>query len=319
MSAEWDNHPFRSDRHGLGYEKSVRQIVEKLPLFPVRLLLSPASRPAGTSSLFLRSFSMLCLLAVAACGPATLPPGDTIEDANEMQNRAVHRFNVAVDRALVGPGAGDRDPVIPRPIRRGVGNFASNLSQPGHVLNNILQFRIDDAAKNTLRFAINSTIGIGGLFDPATAMGLDAEETDFGETLHVYGFGEGDYHVLPILGPSTTRDSVGRVVDFAMNPLRHVVDPPEIYYLAGARVAGGFVAQSELRGTIEDVLYGSEDSYIVLRSLYLQNRRFELGGGGGADAYADPYVAVGESGVPEAGADPYYDPYSDPYFDPYAP
>jgi phospholipid-binding lipoprotein MlaA len=289
--------------------------LETLPLFPLRHCSPPAIRQAGPVRHFLRACAVLALLGVAACGPATLPPGDTIADASEVQNRAVHRFNVAVDRALVGPGAGDREPVIPRPIRRGVRNFASNLSQPGYVVNNLLQFRIDDAAKNTLRFAINSTIGIGGLFDPATAMGLDAEETDFGETMHVYGLGEGDYHVLPLLGPSTTRDSVGRVVDLAMNPLRHVVDPPQIYYLAGARVAGGIGARSELRSTIDDVLYNSEDSYTALRSLYLQNRRFQLRGGQD-DGYFDPYAD--EAAASDPANDAYYDPYTDPYFDPYS-
>ncbi|MCU4652491.1 VacJ family lipoprotein [Roseibacterium sp. SDUM158016] len=272
----------------------------------------PAAR-GGLAALF-----GLALAALAACSPAPLPPGDRIADASEDQNRAVHRFNVALDRALVGPAANAYGDVIPRPVRRGVGNFASNLSQPSYVLNNLLQLRIDDAAKNTLRFAINSTVGIGGLFDPATALGLPAEVTDFGETLHIYGVGEGDYHVLPVLGPSTTRDSVGRVVDFAMNPLRHVVDPPQSTYLLGARALGAIGTRSELGGAIDDILYGSEDSYAALRSLYLQNRRFELGGGG-ADPYADPYVAGGETGVPEAGADPYLDPYADPYFDPYAP
>jgi ABC-type transporter lipoprotein component MlaA len=164
-------------------------------------------------------------------------------------------------------------------VRQGVTNFASNLNQPGYVLNDLLQLRVGDAVQNTLRFAINSTVGIGGLLDPATAVGLPAAETDFGETMHVYGLGEGDYHVLPVLGPSTTRDSVGRIVDFAMNPCATWLSrrKPDIW--PGARVAGAVRRRSDFASTIDDVLYRSEDSYTALRSLYLQNRRFELRGG----------------------------------------
>jgi phospholipid-binding lipoprotein MlaA len=262
----------------------------------------------------LRAASLLAFLGLAACGPATLPPGDSIEDASEFQNRAVHRFNVSLDRALVGPAANAYGSVLPHPVRQGVSNFASNLNQPGYVLNDLLQLRIGDAAQNTLRFAINSTIGIGGLLDPATAIGLPAAETGFGETMHVYGLGEGDYHVLPVFGPSTTRDSVGLIVDFATNPLRHVVEAPQTHYVTGARVLARFGDRHDFAGTIEDVLYRSEDSYTALRSLYLQNRRFELRGS--ASDVLDPYSEDGVASDPAS--DAYFDPYSDPYFDPYS-
>jgi phospholipid-binding lipoprotein MlaA len=285
----------------------------KLPLSRPKTCTTPAEAGASVLRTAFRLGLAAGLCGLVACGPATLPPGDSIEDANEAQNRAVHRLNVSLDRALVGPTADAYGNAVPEPVRRGVQNFASNLSQPGYVLNNLLQLRIDDAAQNTLRFAINSTVGIGGLFDPASALGLPAEETDFGETMHVFGLGEGDYHVLPVLGPSTTRDSVGRVVDFALNPLRHVADPPEIYYLTGARALAGVGARSRFSGSIDDVLYNSEDSYTALRSLYLQNRRFQLRGDDAElfDPYSDETVAA----APEE--DAYYDPYSDPYFDPY--
>ncbi|MFW5654305.1 MAG: VacJ family lipoprotein [Roseicyclus sp.] len=237
------------------------------------------------------------LLGLVACGPATLPPGDSIADASEAQNREVHRFNVALDGAVVEPLAEAYGAAVPRPVRTGIGNVASNLNQPGYVLNNLLQFRIDDALQNTLRFAINSTIGIAGIFDPATAMGLAEAETDFGETLHVYGLGEGDYHVFPVLGPSTVRDSVGWIVDVALNPARHLAHPPSTR--VGAQALAGLGTRLDLAGTI-DGINDAEDSYAAARSLYLQNRRFELQGEG-SDALFDPY------------ADPYADPYSDPY------
>lgn len=266
---------------------------------------------------FVRCTAAALVALVTACGPATLPPGDQIVDADEVRNRAAHAANLALDRNLLDPAASAYGNSLPEPVRVGVSNFASNLNQPGYVVNNLLQLRIGDAAQNTLRFALNSTIGVAGLFDVATALGVPEEGTDFGETLHIYGVGEGDYVVHPVLGPSTTRDTVGMVVDYALNPLRHFVDAPESRYLTAASAASGLNSRYEFDATIDSILYESADSYAQLRSLYLQQRRFELGG---ADAaYEDPYANEDPVAAAEAvAADPNYDPYSDPYFDPYA-
>ena len=259
----------------------------------------------------------LLVLLAASCGPATLPPGDQIADRDETRNRAAHEFNLQLDRGVIGPSA-DAYGNVPEPIRDGVSNFASNLSQPSYVLNNLLQLRLDDAAQNTLRFAINSTIGVAGLFDVASAIGVNAEETDFGETLHVFGVGEGDFVMHPVLGPSTTRDTVGMVVDYFLNPIGHFIDPPESRYLMATNIASGLDSRFQFDDTINSIYYESADSYAQLRSLYLQQRRFELGGGASAD-YEDPYADDDPAAASAAvAADPYYDPYSDPYFDPYA-
>ena len=247
-------------------------------------------------------------LVLSACGPATLPPGDTIADLDEAQNREVHDFNVAVDRAILRPTAEAYGTVVPRPVRQGVSNFSSNLSQPGYVINDLLQLQLDDAVVNTFRFAINSTVGLGGLFDPASALGLAARETGFSETLHVYGVPEGDYMELPVFGPSTTRDTLGSMVDFAANPVRVFVDSPQIDYVRGANAADVLNSRHELGDSIDSLLDDSADSYAALRSIYLQNRRFELRG--------TDFSAEAPLGDPTL--DPYFDPYNDPYFDPYA-
>jgi phospholipid-binding lipoprotein MlaA len=256
---------------------------------------------------------------LAACGPATLPPGDSIPDADEAQNRAVHQFNIALDRTLVRPAARGYGTAVPEPIRQGIDNVAGNLSQPSYILNNLLQVRLGQASQNTLRFIVNSTVGIGGVFDPVTALGLPAQQTDFGETLHVWGLPEGDFVMLPVFGPSTTRDSVGSIVDIATNPLRQIVPPQDRVYVSGVRVLDRFGDRYRAFDALGSVLDDSADSYAQLRSLYLQNRRFALGGsqsgGGGADGdvYADPYGGVPETTPVQGGADPFSELYVDPY------
>jgi len=255
-------------------------------------------------------------LALAACGPATLPPGDTIADPGEAQNRAIHDFNLALDRAMVAPVATAYGSTVPEPVRDGVSNFASNLNQPGYILNDLLQLQFEDAIANTFRFALNSTVGLGGLLDPATAIGMTAREADFGETMHVYGIPEGDFVMLPVVGPSTTRDTVGLLVDIATNPVRHVVEAPQSRVTSGSNVADRLNSRYELSGTIDSLFYDSADSYSALRSLYLQNRRFELRG---TDLSFDATLAdTAGAAAADPSTDPYYDPYNDPYFDPYA-
>jgi phospholipid-binding lipoprotein MlaA len=263
----------------------------------------------------------LTLAALAACGPAQLPPGDAIVDRDEQQNRAMYEFNVALDRAILGPTARGYGRAVPEPVRQGVGNVASNLAQPSYVLNNLLQVRVGQATHNTLRFLVNSTIGIGGIFDPATALGLDARETDFGETLHIYGVPEGDFVMLPVLGPSTTRDTLGLVVDIATNPMRRALPSPESQFVTGAEIIDVVGDRYELDDTVESVYFESADGYRQLRSIYLQNRRFELGANAGtaANIHADPRAVPGDTTTAaDPYIDPYIDPYSDPYVDPYA-
>ncbi len=187
---------------------------------------------------------------------------------------------------MVSPGGG--------PISQGVVNFANNLSGPTDIVNSVLQLRLGRAAENTLRFAINTTIGLGGIFDPATAMGVAGKETDFGETLHVWGFGEGQYLEPPLLGPSTTRDLSGLIVDVAINPLQVFLPPPDSYVGTVAGVASRVVDRGRYVEMVDSILYNSADSYAQARLLYLQNRRFQLGQTAGdaalSDQFEDPYA-----------------------------
>lgn len=242
----------------------------------------------------LRVAGIVALAALAACGPAPVAQG--INDPYEARNRAVHEFNRGLDRRLVRPAA-DAYAILPEPVERGVSNFASNLDVPGDVLNNILQGRVGPAAQNTLRFAVNTVFGIGGLFDTATALGLPGKPTDFGETLHVWGVGEGRYAEVPFLGPKTERDLLGTAVDIATNPVRLALPTPERSYATAAQVGSSLGDRARYSETVDSILYESADSYAQTRLLYLQNRRFALG------------QAAGESSD-EGFVDPYEDPYA---------
>jgi len=231
---------------------------------------------------------------LAACGPAPVAQG--INDPREAANREVHAANLALDRAVVRPvsralsgkggtsggsGAG--------PIGQGIGNFADNLGEPGRVVNSLLQLRPGNAAQSTLRFVVNSTVGIGGLFDPASALGVAEKDTDFGETLHVWGAGEGAYVELPLLGPSTERDVVGMVADTLLDPLSLFIPEPERHVATLAKAASSLGDRGRYSDTVDSVLYDSADSYAQARLLYLQNRRFELGQTAPGEAFEDPY------------------------------
>jgi phospholipid-binding lipoprotein MlaA len=237
--------------------------------------------------------------ALALAGCAGAPGPDGINDPYESTNRSIHAFNRGLDRALVGPASKGYGSVVPEPAQRVVGNLADTLDLPGDIVNDLLQARPDDAATNTLRLAVNLTMGVGGLFDAATAIGLPKNPTDFGETLHVWGVGEGVYVELPFRGPSTARDTAGMVVDVLANPVRLAVPPREGTAVTVLGLMSRLGDRDRFSETVESILYDSADSYAQARLLYLQNRRFELGGG------------TTDSGADDDFIDPYEDPYAE--------
>lgn len=222
-----------------------------------------------------KSFALVALLAVAGC--STAPATDGIRDPYEEVNRSWHETNLALDKALIGPAATGYGTIVPDPVRKGLTNVSQTLGLPGAVVNNVLQLRLGDALHNTARFAVNATLGLGGLFDPASEMGLEERKTDFGETLYTWGVGEGAYVVLPVYGPSTERDAFGLVVDLAFNPVGYLLDPPESHYANGLKVVELADTRYRYSDLYESVLYDSADSYAQMRLSYLDKRRYELG------------------------------------------
>lgn len=223
-------------------------------------------------------FGIVIVFALlAACAGPDVASG--IYDPLETRNREIHEGNRKLDKHLVGPAADIYGTGIPEPVRVGVNHFASNLGEPGTVVNDILQFKLGSALHNTARFILNSTVGVGGIFDPATNMGLESRPSDFGETLHVWGLKEGAYRELPLLGPSTTRDTVGMAVDFFLDPVGLIIQTPERYVTTLASGASRIGDRYRFDDTVDSILYDSADSYAQARLLYLENRRFQLGQG----------------------------------------
>lgn len=228
------------------------------------------------------------LLAGLVAGCSVAPEGVEVWDPYEEKNRAVHEDNRAIDAAVLSGGASSYEEAIPAPVRRRISNLSGNLSLPGQAFNGLLQGRPETVVENTFRFLLNSTLGVGGLFDPASEFGLAGRPTDFGETLHVWGAPEGAYLELPLLGPSTERDAFGRLVDVVIDPVRYLLPVRERNLTYGVHVLAGLGDRGRYSAFIDATLYDSADSYAQARLMYLQNRRFQLGDDSRTQ-YIDPY------------------------------
>lgn len=239
----------------------------------------------------------LCLLAACAGTP---PAPDEINDPFENTNRKVHAFNKEVDRYVLKPVSQGFGAITPEPVKQAVSNLADTLDLPGDILNDVLQLNIEDATTNTLRLATNLTMGVGGVFDAATALGLPVATTDFGETLFVWGVGEGPFLEVPFTGPTTLRDGFGTLVDLATNPVANVLPTREARAANLVKVISRVRDRDRFAASFDSILYDSADSYAQSRLLRLQSRRFQLEQKDGAAATEDP-------------DSDFIDPYEDPY------
>lgn len=202
------------------------------------------------------------------------------EECFEKVSRSIFKFNMALDNVIVGPLAKGYNK-LPEPIKNGTSNFTSNIATLLSIPNHILQGNLRDAGDATASFLINTTVGVVGLGNPAGKLGLKAQKEDVGQTLGSYGIGPGCYLVLPILGPSTARDSVGMIADTFVDPFAHITwRENELFGVSGNQI--DYVA---VRGTtavdfradndtnFENLEKNSIDLYASFKSLYLQNRK----------------------------------------------
>jgi len=234
---------------------------------------------------------VLAILALALAGCATVPSGKPDpRDPWEGFNRASYKFNDTLDRAVAKPVAKGYKKVTPRFVRTGVSNFFSNLDTVPTILNDVLQGKIKQAGHDSGRFLLNSTVGLGGLFDPASAAGMERNDEDFGQTLGKWGVKSGPYLMLPILGPSTVRDTIAKPVDSYSSPLNYLEDDSTRYILRGVEFL-------DLRAdllTLDDQIERSYDKYAFIRNAWLQRREFLVSDGQSGDVSSELEEGMGD-------------------------
>lgn len=220
------------------------------------------------------SLLWIVLLALTAGGCATRSPYEEVSDPLEPVNRVVYNFNDLLDRAVLKPVAEGYVKVVPDYARTGVRNFYNNLLEPVTIVSGALQGKGGQAAGDTMRFGFNTIFGVFGLFDVATGWGLEHHREDFGQTFAVWGFGEGWYLVLPVLGPSTVRDTVGLIPEFRLIPLQYVVEEEVVRYAAWGLF---FISRRADLLTASEVLDSAAiDPYLQVREAYRQRRWNEI-------------------------------------------
>lgn len=221
--------------------------------------------------------ALLVLVMLSAPGTTLAEP---VPDPLQPFNRAMFTFNDVVDRAVFRPLAVGYRAVLPQRVRNGVNNFFNNLRAPTTLLNDILQGKPQRAQETINRFLVNSTIGLLGFVDIATRIGFPKHQEDYGQTLAVWGVPSGPYIVLPLLGPSTLRDAVGKVPEF------YIADPlwePDDTAVTIARFG---VRAVDIRSRLLDldrVIKMQVDPYLFFRETYLQNRQRAILDGGPPD------------------------------------
>jgi phospholipid-binding lipoprotein MlaA len=214
----------------------------------------------------MRGFFVLVLLTTAA--PTVASADERVSDPFEGFNRAMFGVNEALDKALLEPAAKGYRAVTPTPVRSGVRNFLRNLKSPVILANDVLQAEPKRAGTTFLRFGVNTTIGVVGLFDVATPMGLERHDEDFGQTLGKWGVGSGPYLFLPIIGPTSIRDGVGSIADVAMDPINYARFDGDDAFRISRAVLGGLTARTDAIETIDNLRETSLDPYVTVRSTY---------------------------------------------------
>ena len=225
------------------------------------------------------ALAVAAAFSMTACATTTQDSSSTgVYDPFEGWNRNVYAFNEVVDKAALEPTARAYRAVTPGFFRDGVNNFLSNLGQPVVFVNSVLQANPDASADTLGRFLINTTVGIGGIFDVASTLGVEKHNEDFGQTLGVWGVEEGPYLMLPLLGPSNLRDTAGMVTEFE--------DPDLDEQIAvGRTVVGALATRERLIETIE-TLRSQPEPYVALRRNYTTQRQAAVRNG---QIEADPY------------------------------
>lgn len=224
-------------------------------------------------------------LAVSGCVAPGGAPGaaqtasaeEGFNDPYEDTNRGIFGFNKAVDDAVLVPVAKTYRTVVPPPMRQSLHDFMQNLNSPVIFMNDMLQGQLGLAGNTLARLAINTTAGVGGMFDVAKLIGIPYHSNDLGVTLAVWGFVEGPYIIVPVMGPSNPRDLIGQVGDGFADPGNYFAGQHHLYYAVLARTAAsGIDARSRNIETLADIEKTALDNYATIRSLYRQRRQAQI-------------------------------------------
>jgi phospholipid-binding lipoprotein MlaA len=221
-------------------------------------------------------FALLGAGPALAQAPAATAPAAQIPDPWEGMNRSFLKFTLAVDQALIAPPVHAYRRYMPHPVQGAIKNMVYNLYEPRTFANDVLQARFRKAGETTIRFAANSTVGLGGMIDVAAKTGLPGHDSDFGQTLGRWGVGTGPYIFVPFYGPSDLRDGIGKLADSFGDPVSWSLG--DLTTTFGQVRAGVNVAQArvDIDDTLEGVRHDTTDPYATLRSGYSQNRAFKI-------------------------------------------
>lgn len=216
------------------------------------------------------------LAAVAWAGPAFAD--EPVYDPWEGFNRTMFAVHETIDTAVLEPVARGYKAVTPAPVREGIGNVLDNLKAPVVLANDVLQLEPARAGTTTARFLVNTTLGIAGIFDVASLMGLEKHDEDFGQTLGKWGVAPGPYIFIPVLGPSTLRDGAGRVADAAIDPINEAEFRNEDEARAIRGVLTGLTARTDVLEAVDEVR-ATSDPYLTIRTTYMLLRETEIRNG----------------------------------------
>lgn len=228
----------------------------------------------------LKPVTLVLLSALPVTG--SFAQDDKDPDPWQGWNRAMFNFNDRIDRWLVKPLAKGYKAVTPDPLEVGVSNIFSNIGEVPNAINGALQGDFKGAGYDTGRFLVNSTLGLAGLLDVAKHMNLPADTPeDFGQTMAVWGVGSGPYLVLPLLGPGTLRDTLGKPVDWYTDPTTYIDDNRTEFTLKGLYLLDGRAGLLDLEKNI------TGDRYVFIRDVYLQRRAYLINNGEVVDGFGD--------------------------------
>jgi len=282
-------------------EPAAAQADTAAPSAPVTEAAATGAAPTAAEDDFAALYGGPAPSAQGASGAETGTTASSNYDPWERYNRAMHRFNMAVDRGVARPLANAYVTVTPEPVRLGVSNFFENLRSPVTMVNQVLQGHPVQALQTLGRFVLNSTLGIGGLLDPASAARVPRRTEDFGQTLGVWGWSNSRYVELPLFGPRTVRDTFGLAGDMPLSPLRQVESDKWRIGLQGLQLVN---TRAQLLA-VDALRDAAVDEYALTRDAWLQRRNYQIQrdrrGDRSTDEERDTTVPVDAMPMPDFG------------------